>query len=509
VSVAPTLRLVLGDQLSRSLASLRGLDPLHDVVLMAEVDDEATYVQHHKQKIALVLAAMRAFAEELRSDRIQIDYVKLDGAGNSGSIVGELGRAAERHRPGRIILTAPGEHRLLEALKAFAEGSHVPVEILDDDRFFTSPAAFAAWAGGRKMLRMEHFYRHMRRETGILMDGDAPAGGAWNFDADNRKRLPKRHAPARPPRFDPTAETRAVLDMVETRFSDHFGETDAFGWAVSRTQALEALDFFLRNHLRTFGDYQDAMASNDPFVFHSLLSPYLNIGLLDPKEVCEAAETAFRDGLVPINAAEGFIRQILGWREYVRGVYWLHMPEYGSRNALNAKRPLPDFYWTGETRMNCIAHAVKAASKFAYGHHIQRLMVTGNFALLAGLDPAEVSDWYMTVYADAFEWVEHPNTLGMALFADGGLLASKPYAASGAYINRMSDYCGTCAYSQREKLGEDACPFNYLYWDFLMRNRSALESNPRLRMLLRTLSGFPDERRKAIGAAAKTFLDDL
>lgn len=504
-----TLRLVLGDQLSHSVASLQTLEPERDIVLMAEVDAEATYVRHHKQKIALVLAAMRAFAEDLGAKGATVDYVRLDDKRNSHSIVGELEQAMARHKPKRIAITAPGEHRLLKALEAFAADSATPVDILDDDRFFASPGAFADWARGRKSLRLEHFYRHMRRKTGLLMEGDKPAGGAWNFDQSNRKPLPGAHKPTPSPRFFPDAETRAVIGLVADRFPDHFGALDAFAWAVTRAQALEALDRFIEDRLPWFGDYQDAMAADDPFIFHSVLSPYLNIGLLSPREVCARAETAYRDGAAPINAVEGFIRQILGWREFVRGVYWLHMPEYGAMNALKADRPLPSFYWTGKTRMNCVAHAVDTAAKHAYGHHIQRLMVTGNFALLAGLAPAEVAEWYMIVYADAFEWVEHPNTIGMALFADGGLFASKPYAASGAYLNRMSDYCGACAYRPQEKIGPDACPFNYLYWAFLMRNRAQLADNPRLRLSLRNLDRFSQERRAKIAEAAKEFLDGL
>ena len=476
---------------------------------MAEVDAEATYVRHHKQKIALVLAAMRAFAKELTAKGVVVNYVRIDERDNSGSIVGELNRAASRHRPSRIIITSPGEHRLLEAMQAFADDSAAPVDILDDDRFFTPLEAFGDWASGRKSLRLEHFYRHMRRQTGLLMDGDKPAGGAWNFDQSNRKPLPDSHTSTQSPHFRPDAETKDVIDMVAARFPDHFGALDSFGWAVTRAQALKALDRFIENRLPWFGDYQDAMAADDPFVFHSVLSPYLNIGLLSPQEVCARAEAAYRAGAVPINAAEGFIRQILGWREFVRGVYWLHMPDYGAMNALDADRPLPSFYWTGKTRMNCMANAVDTAATYAYGHHIQRLMVTGNFALLAGLAPAEVAEWYMIVYADAFEWVEHPNTLGMALFADGGLFASKPYAASGAYINRMSDYCGTCAYRPQDKLGPKACPFNYLYWAFLMRNRERLADNPRMRLAVRNLDRFSPERRAKIAEAAKEFLDGL
>ncbi len=507
--VTEALRIVLGDQLTRNVASLADLDPERDVVLMAEVRAETTYVRHHKQKIALVLAAMRHFADDLRAEGVRVDYIALDDPENAGDLPAEIERAAARHEPNRIVLTAPGEHRLLQAFRQLEDDIETPVEIREDDRFFASRARFRRWAEGRKQLRMEYFYRDMRRETGILMDEEGPVEGRWNFDPENRKRLPKdvRLPPA--PEFAPDATTTAVLDLVEATFPDHFGDLRPFAWAVTRADALVALDDFVEHRLARFGDYQDAMAVDEDVLFHGAISPYLNIGLLDPREVCDRAEAAYRAGAAPINAVEGFVRQILGWREYVRGIYWLKMPDYADSNALNADRPLPDFYWTGDTSMRCLAEAIGQTKRRAYAHHIQRLMLTGNFALLAGIAPAEVEAWYLIVYADAFEWVELPNTHGMALFADGGLLASKPYAASGAYIDRMSDYCAGCRYDVRQKLGPEACPFNYLYWDFLSRNRRQLGGNPRLKFPYKTLDGFPDSRRRAIREAARDFLDGL
>ncbi|WP_421695159.1 cryptochrome/photolyase family protein [Aestuariivirga sp.] len=497
-----TLRIVLGDQLTRSLSSLRDYEP-GDTVLMMEVLEEASYVRHHKQKLTLVFSAMRHFAEDLRRDGMSVDYVTLDDPANTGSFTTELERAAARLAPSRIVVTEPGEYRVRQMMDTWG------AEIRNDDRFFATPASFAAWAGARKQLRMEFFYRDMRRLSGLLMDGDEPEGGQWNFDQDNRKALPKDVLPPKRQRFEPDAITRGVMTMVAERFGGHFGDLEPFGWAVTRTDALEALSHFITACLPNFGDYQDAMRQGNAFLFHSILSPYLNIGLLTPREICDAAEAAWRSGDAPLNAVEGFIRQILGWREYVRGLYWLKMPGYAETNALAAHRALPGFYWTGKTEMNCLAQSIGDTMRHAYAHHIQRLMVTGNFALLAGLDPKEVQQWYLLVYADAYEWVELPNTHGMALFADGGIMASKPYAASGAYINRMSNYCAGCAYRPDVKLGPKACPFNYLYWDFLMRNEQALKTNPRMAMPYRTLAKMDEAKKTEITAEARAFLDNL
>ncbi len=500
---------MLGDQLTRDIPSLRGIDRARDVVLMAEVAEETTYVRHHQQKLVLVLSAMRHFAAALAEDGIRVDYVRLDDPANTGSFTGEVHRAAKRHRASRVIATEPGEWRVLQAMQAWQDSLGVPVEMHEDDRFFASHRRFRQWARGRKTYRMEFFYRELRRETGLLMDGEKPAGGQWNFDRDNRKRLPKGKRVPRHPCFRPDAVTQRVMRLVADRFADHFGDLQPFGWAVTRADALCALDAFIRDFLPDFGDYQDAMKTGDGFLFHSVLSPYLNLGLLLPREVCAAAQQAWRDGHAALNAAEGFIRQILGWREYVRGIYWARMPQYGATNALGADRNLPWLYWSGETPMNCMKQAIGDIRRTAYGHHIQRLMVTGNFALLAGIAPAQIEAWYLSVYADAYEWVELPNVHGMVMFADGGLLASKPYAASGAYINRMSDYCAACAYDPAAKDGPRACPFNYLYWNFLMRNEKALADNPRMAMPYRTLAGFTAARRAGIASDAAEFLDGL
>ncbi|PPD40782.1 MAG: cryptochrome/photolyase family protein [Methylocystis sp.] len=499
------LRFILGDQLSRSIATLDGLAP-GDVVLMAEVADETRYVRHHKQKIVLVLSAMRHFAAELREEGIAVDYIRLDDPESTGSFSGELARAVARYRPKRVVVTEPGEWRVREMMLGWEAALGLPVEIRDDDRFFCSRAEFARWAEGRNGLRMEFFYREMRRRTGFLMEDDAPVGGKWNFDPENRKALPaKFRAPDRL-RFSPDAVTTEVMALIEARFPHHFGDRAPFGWGVTREEALAALDAFIADCLPSFGDYQDAMKTGAPFLHHATLSPYLNLGLLTAHEVCVAAERAWRAGAAPINAVEGFIRQILGWREFVRGVYWLKMPDYAETNALHAMRPLPCFYWSGETRMNCLRQVIGETKAHAYAHHIQRLMVTGNFALLAGVAPREIEEWYLVVYADAYEWVELPNVHGMAIFADGGLLASKPYAASGAYIDRMSDYCKSCAYDVKAKTGPKACPFNYLYWNFFMENRERLPITPRLAMPLKTLDAMSAERRHEIRRDAAAFL---
>jgi deoxyribodipyrimidine photolyase-related protein len=503
------IRLILGDQLTHSISSLNGIDIERDVVLMVEVSTETTYVPHHKQKIAFILSAMRHFAAELVEKGIRLDYVKLDDPENTGSFSGEVERAIKRHRASEVIVTEPGEYRVRQFMEDWQDAFGISVFIRNDTRFFSHPSEFSRWAEGKKQLRMEFFYREMRRKTGLLMDGTEPIGGQWNFDSENRKALPKGMVLPDRFRFGIDDTTRGILEMVGERFGHHPGDLEPFGWPVTRRDALAALDHFIQDCLPSFGDVQDAMKQGEGFLFHALLSPMLNVGLLRPDEVCRKAEAAYHSGHAPLNAVEGFIRQILGWREYVRGLYWLKMPDYAQSNALNAHRPLPAFYWTGDTPMNCLKQCVGDTMRNAYAHHIQRLMVLGNFALLAGIAPHEVEEWFLAVYADAFEWVELPNVHGMALFADGGIMASKPYAASGAYIDRMSDYCTDCAFSPKEKLGPKACPFNYLYWDFLARNRPVLGSNQRLAMPYRTLAVMPFERREAISEQAQAFLEAL
>ena len=499
------LALVLGDQLTEDIAALRVVDRETDTVVMAEVADEASYVPHHPKKIALLFAAMRKFAERLRASGWRVAYTKLDDPENSGSIPGELLRRASETGAREVFAAQPGEWRLIQLL------DDVPLEVhqFPDTRFFCSVQEFDGWSEGRKQLRMEYFYREMRRKTGILMDGDAPLGGRWNFDHDNRKPAPDHAEFSGPIRFEPDQVAEEVLDLVEARFAKSFGTLRPFWFATDSVQARQALAHFIEHALPTFGDYQDAMLDKARFLSHSVLSMYLNAGLLDPREVCAAAEAAYHAGHAPLNSVEGFIRQILGWREFMRGIYFHEGPDYTQRNILSHERELPGFFWTGDTDMACIAKTVEQTRDDAYAHHIQRLMVTGNFALLAGVDPAQVHEWYLAVYADAYEWVEAPNVIGMSQFADGGVVGSKPYVSSGAYIDRMSDYCKGCAYSVKKKSGEGACPFNPLYWHFLMRHRQRFEGNPRMAQMYRTFDRMDADRREAALASGEAILSRL
>ncbi|MGP3698805.1 cryptochrome/photolyase family protein [Rhodobacter sp. NSM] len=499
------LILVLGDQLSDDLSALRAADPAQDLVVMAEVMDEGTYVPHHPQKIALILSAMRKFARRLERRGLRVAYSRLDDTETGSSIGAELLRRAEEVGVREIVATQPGDWRLIAALESLP----LPVSFLPDDRFLCPAEDFARWAEGRKQLRMEWFYREMRRKTGLLMDGDEPAGGRWNFDSENRKPASPDLLRPHPLQFEPDAEVRAVLDLVEARFPDHFGRLRPFRWPTDREEALQALDHFIRESLPRFGDEQDAMLADDPFLSHALLSSSMNLGLLQPMEVCRRAEAEWREGRAPLNAVEGFIRQILGWREYVRGIWAISGPDYMTSNGLNHRAALPALYWGEPTRMACLSAAVAQTRDLAYAHHIQRLMVTGNFALLAGVDPAEVHEWYLSVYIDALEWVEAPNTIGMSQFADDGLLGSKPYVSSGAYIDRMSDYCRGCDYAVKERTGPRACPFNLLYWHFLDRHRERFERNPRMVQMYRTWDRMAEPHRKTVLEEAGQFLEKL
>ncbi len=496
--------MVLGDQLSRDVAALRGLDVAHDVVLMAEVMAECTYAPHHPKKIVLVLSAMRHFAAALRARGVAVRYVRLDDPDNTQTLGGEVRRAAAALRPARVVATAAGEWRVLEEMRSWPDA-----EIRDDERFCAPPGFFAKWAGAKGAGRMEFFYRAMRRHHNVLMEGDAPVGGRWNFDVENRKKLPATVAVPEVAGFAPDAVTRDVLALVAGRFVAHYGSVDGFDYPVTAAQARAGFRDFLETRLARFGDWQDAMAADAPYLFHARVSAPLNLGLLNPLELCRAAEAAYREGAAPLNAVEGFIRQILGWREYMRGMYWLHMPDYAAKNALGAQRGLPELYWTGQTKMRCMAQVIGQTMRYAYAHHIQRLMVTGNFALLAGLAPDEVDQWYLAVYADAYEWVEMPNTRGMALYADGGIVGSKPYAASGAYINRMSDYCKGCYYDVRQATGARACPFNALYWDFIARHLTLFEHNPRMAMPVRAWRNMTREKAEQLRQRAGFLLHQI
>ncbi len=499
------LVLVLGDQLSENLSALKNANKDSDIVVMAEVADEATYVQHHPKKIALIFAAMRKFAARLRDDGWDVRYTELDDTDNCGSIPGELLRRADETGAKEVIATQCGEWRLINAL----EDMPLKLTVHPDTRFVASLDEFNDWAEGRKSLRMEYFYREMRRKTGLLMEDGEPAGGKWNFDHDNRKPAPDAVDFNGPMEFTPDDTVEEVLDLVEARFGNSFGTLRPFWYATDQGQARRALSHFIKHALPKFGDFQDAMLDDNRFLYHSVISAYINIGLLDPLEVCQAAEQAWKDGDAPINAVEGFIRQIIGWREYVRGIYLREGPDYPRRNALNHQRKLPEFFWTADTKMRCVAKAVEQTRDEAYAHHIQRLMVTGNFALLAGINPHEVHEWYLRVYIDAFEWVEAPNVVGMSQFADDGIIASKPYVSSGSYIDKMSDHCKACDYKVKDKTGENACPFNLLYWHFMDRHRDKFGGNPRMGQMYATWDRMKDDRKETVLREADQFLDKL
>jgi deoxyribodipyrimidine photolyase-related protein len=503
------LVLVLGDQLDADASAFDGFDPTQDAVWMAEVAEEATHVWSSQPRIAVFLAAMRHFANALRQRGWPLHHQRLDDPDAAPTLAAALERDIARLRPAGLVLTAPGDWRVLESLRAVATRSGVPLELRDDRHFFSTVREFAAHARGRKQLRLEYWYRELRQRHRVLMREDDPAkpeGGEWNFDADNREAF-GRDGPGAvppPPPFEPDATTAEVLALVRSRFASHPGRLESFAWPVTREQALVALQRFVAERLPQFGPWQDALWPSEPWLWHSQLSAALNLKLLNPREVVAAAEAAYRAGHVALAGAEGFIRQILGWREYVRGIYWTQMPGYLQRNELAAHEALPGFYWTGRTDMACLADAIQQTLEHGYAHHIQRLMVTGLYALLLGVEPKQVHTWYLAVYVDAVEWVELPNTLGMSQAADGGLMASKPYIASGKYIERQSSgsLCAKCRYKPAERTGDAACPFTTLYWDFLARHEERLARNPRTVMQVKILARVAPEERARIAARA-------
>ena len=504
-----TLRLILGDQLSYDISSMSGIDSSKDIILMCEIWSEATYVKHHKKKIAFLFSAMRHFARELKASGYNVDYVKLNDENNTGSFKTEVERVIKKHNLNHIVVTHPGEYRVLKDIQSWEQDLGLPVTIKDDDRFLCTLEEFASWAKDKKQLRMEIFYREMRKKHSVLMDGSDPVGGQWNYDSENRQPPKSDLEIPKPYSSIPDAISQEVIEMVSEHFGDHFGDLYPFYFAVTRDQALQSFHMFIEHRLKDFGAYQDAMIEGEPWMYHSHIGFYLNCGLLLPVECVKAAEEAYKKGKAPLNSVEGFIRQIIGWREYIRGIYWLKMPDYANENFFGARRKLPDFYWTAETKLNCIHQCVSETKQNAYAHHIQRLMVLGNFALLSGIDPAQVNEWFLIVYADAYEWVELPNVSGMILFADGGFLASKPYAAGANYINKMSNYCENCNYKAKEKNGPNACPFNYLYWDFLVRNRDLLQSNHRVSMMYKTYDRMDENKKNAIHHDSQLFLNNL
>jgi len=506
-----SLILVLGDQLDGRSAAFNGFDAAADAVWMAEADEEATYVWSHKTRIAIFLAAMRHFRDALRDKGAGVDYHALDAETQRSSFASELAEAVKRFRPQRLIVVEPGEWRVKQALSAAAKSLRVPLDVRPDRHFLCSHEDFAAHADGRQQLRLEYFYREMRRKLGLLMEGNKPVGGQWNYDADNRLSF-GAEGPGdipRPLSFPPDDVTREVIRLVESRFADHPGSLDHFDWPVTPAEARRALDDFVAHRLPQFGAYEDAMWTGQPYVYHSRLSAAVNLKLLSPRDAASVAEKAHRDGHAPLQSTEAVIRQFIGWREFIRGVYWRLMPNYEKSNVLGADAPLPWFYWTGETEMACLREVIGQTLAIGFAHHIQRLMVAGLFALLLGVEPFEVHKWFLAIYVDAVDWVTLPNVLGMSQFADGGMLSSKPYVATGRYIQRMSNYCVGCRFDPAKSLGDHACPFTTLYWDFLMRHEKLLRANRRMGFQVRNLDRLSRDDRRAIRKQAGALRDTL
>ena len=507
------LIVVLGDQLDADSTAFDGIDSERDAVWMAEVAHESTKVRSTKPRITFFLAAMRHFRDALRERGWQVFYRELTndaavwrGAGGRAKTArGETFADALREslaslRPARVVMVEPGEWSVREEIRAAMEAVGLPLEMREDRHFLCSGAEFAGHAEGRKQLRMEFFYREMRKRHAVLMDDGNPTGGGWNFDSENRKSFGNGGPPLhKTPRiFPPDQITRGVIAMVNVRFAGHPGDLAKFDWPVTTADAALALSDFIAHRLAEFGDWQDAMWTAEPWLFHSRLSAAMNLKLLNPRTVIAAAERAYRQGHAPLASVEGFIRQILGWREYVRGVYSRFMPGYAAMNTLGADQPLAAFYWTGDTEMACLRDAIGQTLRLGYAHHIQRLMDTGLYALMVGVRPREVHEWYLAAYVDAVEWVELPNTLGMSQYGDGGLMASKPYIATGKYVQRMSNYCAGCRFDPAEATGPKACPFTTLYWDFLLRHEPMLRKNQRMVLQVRNLARLDDARRDAI-----------
>lgn len=507
------LVFVLGDQLDEHSSALADFDSDRDVVLMAEVAEESIHVWSAKPRSAFFFAAMRHFAEALRTKHYSVDYRRI-GTHDFASLVDVLADAIKHYAPDKVVMVEPGDWRVEQQLSAFAaapQAIKVNLVIREDQHFMCSRTEFAEWAKGYKQLRLEYFYRMMRKRHGVMMEGNAPVQGRWNFDAENRGAFPKGGPKPIPPtmRVAPDAITIGAIADVETYFAEHRGTLDAFAWPVTRRDALSALKQFVDERLPMFGEFQDAMWTNEPFLYHAHISAALNVKLLNPREVIAAAIAALEGGRAPLESVEGFVRQVIGWREFIRGVYWLEMPGLRESNHFNHDRKLPAWYWTGDTKMNCMRDTIGQTLKYGYAHHIQRLMVTGIFGLLAEVAPKDIEDWYLAVYIDAVEWVELPNVAGMAIYANGGRFTSKPYIASGQYIKRMSNYCSGCRYKPEVKTGATACPFTTLYWYFLDKHEEMLAGNPRTSLMAKSIAKMSVQDREALRAQAGVTFENL
>ena len=477
---------------------------------MVEAIDESRSIPTHRQRTSLFLSAMRHYALAIADSGLPLRYVTLDDPDNTGGLATELARAIESLRPERIVVARPGGWGLLASLEKAAASLDVPLEVLEDPHFLCSVEEFGAWREGRKTVVMDHFYRVQRKRFDVLIDPDGtPVGGTWSHDAANRESF--KEEPSTPdPWFPPLDEiTQEVMTLVARVLPDAPGRLERFVWATTRKDARRMLKDFISKRLPEFGRYQDAMWTGQPFLNHSLLSPALNLQLLDPRECIDAAVAAYEAGKAPIESVEGFVRQILGWREFIRGVYWTEGPDYVDRNGLESVGDLPEWYWTGETDLECLRDSIDQVVEYGYGHHIQRLMITGNFALISGVDPRAINDWYVGMFVDAIDWVTTPNTVGMVMHADGGIVGTKPYAASANYIGKMSNHCKRCSWNRKARSGEDACPFNVFYWDFLIRQRERLRGNRRMAIALKNVDRLDPEERARITETADGLRVDL
>jgi deoxyribodipyrimidine photolyase-related protein len=504
------VRLVLGDQLNQNHSWFQKVD--EDVTyVMFEMRQETDYVKHHIQKVIVFFLAMRAFRDDLSAQGHQFIYYTLDDERNRHDLHQNLKQVMAECKADAWGYQLPDEYRLDQQLKDIQESESWECEVADTEHFYTSRSDFSNFFEGKSSFLMENFYRHMRKMENVLMEDDEPMGGDWNYDAENRKKFPKKEEV--PETYMQSRDVTEMVAMLEEQGVDTIGtlQPEKFNWPVTRAEAEEGLQFFLHELLPKFGTYQDAMTERSDYLFHSRLSFFMNSKILSPREVVEQTEAYYREhqGEIDISNVEGFIRQILGWREYMRGIYWHEMPEYAQLNYFEQNRKLPDFYWTAETKMNCMHHAIRNSLENAYAHHIQRLMITGNFALLAGVQPDEVDAWYLGVYIDAIEWVEMPNTRGMSQFADGGIVATKPYISSANYVHKMSDYCKNCYYDRKKKVGEKACPFNSLYWNFIAKNEDKLSNNFRMGMMYRVWGRYDDETQLDILNQAEKYLHQI
>lgn len=505
-----TLRLLLGDQLNSQYSWFDEVNS-NVVYVMAEMRQETDYVKHHVQKVAAFFLSMRNFSEELTKRGHQVVYYKISDANNPHNLEQLVLDLVEKNKIEQFEYQFPDEYRLDEQLKSICEKLTIPTKAVDSEHFYTSRNELADFFKGKKQLLMESFYRMMRKKHDVLMVGDQPLDGKWNFDHNNRNQY-KNEVPIPFP-LEFHKNVGEIIAEIEAQNVNTFGSIDAenFSWPTSRNESLQLIDYFCEHLLAHFGTYQDSLFSGHKFLFHSRLSFAMNSKMISPKEVVDAVILYYYQNQETIELAEveGFVRQIIGWREYVRGIYWKEMPNYAQMNALENYNPLPEFFWTGKTKMKCMQHSISQSLTESYTHHIQRLMVIGNFSLLAQLHPDEVDAWYLGVYIDAIEWVEMPNTRGMSQYADGGIVATKPYVSSGSYINKMSNYCGSCHYKVKEKLGEKACPFNSLYWHFLDEKKHHFANNQRMSMMLALLRKMKPEELAATKEKAITILENM